>query len=261
MPRTREDDDLTMTPPDLPAELQGRARRETARSVAERRSRTRRADLKDLPRWRQLRRDQLRGRCAGLCAGADARDLCRGDCKPERAWRAAGRTSRRQACSMSAPDRAPRAGPRPRHFPRCEVLRCWTPMPPCARWRSISAATACACSEMTYHRGEARARWPMPEPADLVVASYVIGEIGEAERRALAELLWTKTSDTLLIVEPGTPAGHAQGHRAAAATDRIRRACHSPLPARRRVSPCGAGLVSFHPTPAALARAHADQGR
>jgi len=41
-----------------------------------------------------------------------------------------------------------------------------------------------------------------------VVASYVIGEIGDAERRALAQLMWEKTRDTLLIVEPGTPAGY-----------------------------------------------------
>ena len=38
----------------------------------------------------------------------------------------------------------------------------------------------------------------------------MIGEIGEAERRALAELMWAKTRDTLLIVEPGTPAGYAR---------------------------------------------------
>ena len=63
---------------------------------------------------------------------------------------------------------------------------------------------------MTYHRGEARAALADAEPADLVVASYLIGEIGEAERRTLAELLWSKTRDTLLIVEPGTPSGYAR---------------------------------------------------
>jgi ribosomal protein RSM22 (predicted rRNA methylase) len=48
------------------------------------------------------------------------------------------------------------------------------------------------------------------EPADLVIASYLIGEVGDAERDALAERLWTKTRDTLLVVEPGTPAGYAR---------------------------------------------------
>jgi ribosomal protein RSM22 (predicted rRNA methylase) len=48
------------------------------------------------------------------------------------------------------------------------------------------------------------------DAADLVVASYLIGEVTEVERRALAERLWTKTRDTLLVVEPGTSAGYAR---------------------------------------------------
>ena len=48
------------------------------------------------------------------------------------------------------------------------------------------------------------------EPADLVIASYLIGEVGDAERHALIERLWAKTRDTLLVVEPGTPAGYAR---------------------------------------------------
>ena len=87
---------------------------------------------------------------------------------------------------------------------------------------------------MTYRRGEARAALADAEPADLVVASYMIGEIGDAERTALAELLWAKTRDTLLIVEPGTPAGYARVLALRAAIDRVRRACRGPLPARRR---------------------------
>ena len=61
-----------------------------------------------------------------------------------------------------------------------------------------------------YERGEARAALAKADAADLVVASYMIGEIGDAERRALAELIWEKTQDTLLVVEPGTPAGYAR---------------------------------------------------
>jgi ribosomal protein RSM22 (predicted rRNA methylase) len=63
---------------------------------------------------------------------------------------------------------------------------------------------------MTYHRDETGAALDASEGADLVVASYLIGEVGEAGRRALAERLWAKTQDTLLVVEPGTPAGHAR---------------------------------------------------
>jgi ribosomal protein RSM22 (predicted rRNA methylase) len=44
--------------------------------------------------------------------------------------------------------------------------------------------------------------------ADLVVASYLIGELAERERADLAELMWERTRDALLVVEPGTPAGY-----------------------------------------------------
>jgi ribosomal protein RSM22 (predicted rRNA methylase) len=63
---------------------------------------------------------------------------------------------------------------------------------------------------MTYQRGEARAALTDAEAADLVIASYMIGEIDDRERQALTELMWAKTRDTLLVVEPGTPAGYAR---------------------------------------------------
>jgi len=63
---------------------------------------------------------------------------------------------------------------------------------------------------MTYQHGEARAALADAEPADLVVASYMIGEIDSAEQKTLAGLMWAKTRDTLLIVEPGTPTGTAR---------------------------------------------------
>lgn len=64
--------------------------------------------------------------------------------------------------------------------------------------------------KVTYERGDARALLAKAEPADLVIASYLIGEMGEAERTSLAALMWEKTRDTLLVVEPGTPAGYAR---------------------------------------------------
>jgi ribosomal protein RSM22 (predicted rRNA methylase) len=64
--------------------------------------------------------------------------------------------------------------------------------------------------EAAYERGEARDSLVKAEAADLVVASYMIGEVGEAEQAALAALMWEKTRDTLLVVEPGTPAGYAR---------------------------------------------------
>jgi ribosomal protein RSM22 (predicted rRNA methylase) len=63
---------------------------------------------------------------------------------------------------------------------------------------------------VSYERGEAHAALAKADAADLVVASYMIGEIGDGERRTLAERMWEKTRDTLLVVEPGTPAGYAR---------------------------------------------------
>jgi ribosomal protein RSM22 (predicted rRNA methylase) len=102
--------------------------------------------------------------------------------------------------------------------------------------------------KMTYQLGEARAALADCEAADLVIASYMIGEIGKnprhaADRRArYARGLWPDD-------------------RAAEATDRGRRACRSPLPARRRMSASSAGLVSLHATAAAVAGAQTTQIR
>ena len=46
--------------------------------------------------------------------------------------------------------------------------------------------------------------------ADFVVASYLVGELDERGRAELAASLWERTGDTLLVVEPGTPAGYAR---------------------------------------------------
>jgi ribosomal protein RSM22 (predicted rRNA methylase) len=46
--------------------------------------------------------------------------------------------------------------------------------------------------------------------ADFVIASYLIGELDDHGRVELASAMWGRTRDTLLIVEPGTPAGYAR---------------------------------------------------
>lgn len=46
--------------------------------------------------------------------------------------------------------------------------------------------------------------------ADLVVASYLIGELDDRQRAELARAMWERTRDTLLVVEPGTPTGYAR---------------------------------------------------
>src|SRR2546422_169268 len=50
----------------------------------------------------------------------------------------------------------------------------------------------------------------MPATYAAVVASYMSGEPDEPERAALADALWPKARDTLLVIEPGTPAGYAR---------------------------------------------------
>ena len=45
------------------------------------------------------------------------------------------------------------------------------------------------------------------EPRDLVTLAYVLNELAPEMRPALLQRLWQANADTLLIVEPGTPAG------------------------------------------------------
>jgi ribosomal protein RSM22 (predicted rRNA methylase) len=65
-------------------------------------------------------------------------------------------------------------------------------------------------SGVRYTSGDAHAALANAEAADLVIASYLVGEIGDTECAALADLMWARTRDTLVIVEPGTPAGYAR---------------------------------------------------
>lgn len=46
--------------------------------------------------------------------------------------------------------------------------------------------------------------------ADLVICSYVLNELNEADRRMALEKLWNATNKILLIIEPGTPQGFAE---------------------------------------------------
>jgi ribosomal protein RSM22 (predicted rRNA methylase) len=64
--------------------------------------------------------------------------------------------------------------------------------------------------DIDYHHHEATSALAATESADLVIASYLIGEMDEPARASLAALMWAKTRDTLVVVEPGTPAGHAR---------------------------------------------------
>ncbi len=63
-----------------------------------------------------------------------------------------------------------------------------------------------AVRNAVWQETDLRSDW-QAEPADLVAASYVINELGEAEGLLLAERLWKMTKGVLILIEPGTPAG------------------------------------------------------
>lgn len=65
-------------------------------------------------------------------------------------------------------------------------------------------------SSFEYQQVDARSGLAAMPQADLVIASYMIGELTENARAAFVTELWRKARDTLLVVEPGTPAGYAR---------------------------------------------------
>ena len=89
-------------------------------------------------------------------------------------------------------------------------------------WDSLSDAMLVEASPAIRATGErlglplARTRWLAGRldaaladlsPSDLVLLAYVLDELPTAAREPLIKQLWSLTADTLLVVEPGTPAG------------------------------------------------------
>lgn len=61
---------------------------------------------------------------------------------------------------------------------------------------------------LDYQLGDARKLLAIAAPAELTIASYIINELGDVAQGQLVDALWRATAGTLLIVEPGTPAGY-----------------------------------------------------
>lgn len=59
----------------------------------------------------------------------------------------------------------------------------------------------------TWLAGDATIDLDGLQPADLVTAAYVLDELAPASIAKLVERLWRLTAGTLLVIEPGTPAG------------------------------------------------------
>jgi ribosomal protein RSM22 (predicted rRNA methylase) len=60
-----------------------------------------------------------------------------------------------------------------------------------------------------YQQGDALTMLDGTPSADLVIASYMAGELAAGEREQLAQRLWNASTGALVIIEPGTPAGYA----------------------------------------------------
>jgi ribosomal protein RSM22 (predicted rRNA methylase) len=65
-------------------------------------------------------------------------------------------------------------------------------------------------ADCRYLPGDAGANLAEVPQADLVIASYVIGELGEGDQRALTGAMWAKARHALVVIEPGTPAGYGR---------------------------------------------------
>ncbi|KUM27128.1 methyltransferase type 11 [Mesorhizobium loti] len=76
-----------------------------------------------------------------------------------------------------------------------------------ARKIGQSLAAGAIAARTDWLAGDATIDLDGLEPADLVSAAYVLDEIVPASLQKLVDRLWRLTTDTLLIVEPGTPAG------------------------------------------------------
>ncbi len=71
-------------------------------------------------------------------------------------------------------------------------------------------ADSAALRQARYRHGDALSLLAEAEPADLVVASYVAGELENRHLPRFATALWEATREVLAVIEPGTPAGYAR---------------------------------------------------
>jgi ribosomal protein RSM22 (predicted rRNA methylase) len=79
--------------------------------------------------------------------------------------------------------------------------------------RLAAHADSAAVRSATWNKVDITGLWDTP-PHDLVIASYVLGELTSDARDALVQKLWERTRGTLVLVEPGTPDGFSRIQRA-----------------------------------------------
>ena len=92
---------------------------------------------------------------------------------------------------------------------------CWPDLADALLVEASPVFRACA-DELAAHARLPRVTWRIADaareiidcaPRDLVTVAYMLGELAPQARASLVERLWRVTADTLVIVEPGTPAG------------------------------------------------------
>jgi ribosomal protein RSM22 (predicted rRNA methylase) len=74
-------------------------------------------------------------------------------------------------------------------------------------WGERLSATLAAGCRVAWRAGDIESGLADAEPHDLLVMAYVLGELMPDRQGAVVDRLWELTTDLLLIVEPGTPAG------------------------------------------------------
>ncbi len=74
---------------------------------------------------------------------------------------------------------------------------------------ALTATSANPALRHATYEGATLAGLP-EERADLVIASYLVGELAPDALASAAEALWSRTAAMLVVVEPGTPAGFSR---------------------------------------------------
>lgn len=130
---------------------------------------------------------------------------------------AAVRTSL-EATSEARPDFSPRtlldvgAGPGTALWAACDLwpsIETATLLEASAAARKVGQALAgeTIAAQVNWRQGDVTIDFPDMAAVDLVTMAYVMDEVAPAALPKLIDRLWYLTAGTLLIVEPGTPAG------------------------------------------------------
>jgi ribosomal protein RSM22 (predicted rRNA methylase) len=75
--------------------------------------------------------------------------------------------------------------------------------------RLAAHSTSNSIQEAKWIKTDITGNWEVSSH-DIVIASYVFGELNEQHREAFIHKLWQAATDSLIVIEPGTPAGFSR---------------------------------------------------